>query len=273
MITIFSCPKPFRGDINIIQRNAIRSWTLLDPTPEIIVIGNEEGTVEVSEEFGLCNISEVERNEYGTPLVNSIFAQAERVARYPLMCYVNSDIIFMSDFIPAVKMASKEMPGSLLVGRRLNVDLSQPLDFSKSWEEFLIYLVAKQARAHNHTAMDYFVFSKGLWDKIPPFALGRRMWDNWLVYGIRSKNIPVVDMSEMIKVVHQDHDYDHYPGGIKALWESAEARKNIELAGGYGHAYSLRDTNFRLTKRGVKRNIFIPIVSFYYKMIYQYIVS
>lgn len=273
MITIFSCPKPFRGNINTIQRNAIKSWTLLRPTPEIILIGDEDGTAGISKEFGIDHISEVEQNEFGTPLVNDIFAKAEKLANNRLMCYVNADIIFMSDFIPAVKMASKKMPGFLLVGRRLNVDLSQPLDFSKNWEEFLIHLVAKQGKAHNHTAMDYFVFSKGLWDKIPPFALGRRMWDNWLVYGIRSKNIPVVDMSEMINVVHQEHDYDHYPGGLKALWESEEARKNIELAGGYGHAYSLRDTNFRLTRNGLKRNIFIPIVSYYYKIIYQYIVS
>jgi len=273
MITIFSCPKPFRGHIDTIQRNAIRSWTVLKPTPEIILIGDEYGSAEICNEFGIYHINEVERNEFGTPLVNDLFGKAEKVASNSLMCYVNTDIIFMSDFIPAVRMASKEKPGSLLVGRRLNVDLSQRLDFSKNWETFLEYLVAKQGKAHNHTAMDYFVFSKGLWDKIPPFALGRTMWDNWLVYGIRSKNIPVVDMSEMTKVVHQEHDYDHYPGGIKALWEGEEARENIELAGGYGHAYSLRDATYRLTRKGLKRKIFIPIVSYYYKIIYQYIVS
>jgi hypothetical protein len=273
MITIFSCPKPFRGHINIIQRNAIRSWTLLQPAPEIILIGSEEGTAEVSKEFGLYNKNEVDRNECGTPLVNSVFAEAEKVARYPLMCYVNTDIIFMSDFLPAVERVLKEKPGSLLVGRRLNVDLRQPLDCSKNWEEFLINLLAKQGKPNYHTAMDYFVFSKGLWDKIPPFALGRTMWDNWLVYGIRAQNIPVVDLSEVTTVVHQEHDYDHYPGGIKALWEGKEAKKNIELAGGYGHAYSLRDTTHRLTKKGLKRKIFMPIVSYYYKIIYQYISS
>lgn len=64
MLTIFSCPKPFRGHINIIQRNAIRSWTLLQARPEIILIGNEEGTAEVCKEFGLRHIPDVERNEY-----------------------------------------------------------------------------------------------------------------------------------------------------------------------------------------------------------------
>ena len=42
MLTIFSCPKPFRGHFGMIQRNAIRSWTLLKPTPDVILIGDEK---------------------------------------------------------------------------------------------------------------------------------------------------------------------------------------------------------------------------------------
>ncbi len=31
MITIFAIPKPFKGHIDVIQRNAIQSWTKLSP--------------------------------------------------------------------------------------------------------------------------------------------------------------------------------------------------------------------------------------------------
>jgi len=45
MLTLFALPKPFRGRNGIIQQNAIRSWTLLEPTPEIILFGDEFGTI------------------------------------------------------------------------------------------------------------------------------------------------------------------------------------------------------------------------------------
>lgn len=56
-LTIFAVPKPFRGQIGIIQRNAIQSWTKLKLRPEIILLGNDEGTQEIAREFGLCPFS------------------------------------------------------------------------------------------------------------------------------------------------------------------------------------------------------------------------
>ncbi len=53
MLTIFSCHKAFHGHFNTIQRNAIKSWTLLRPKPEIFLIGDDEGTAEVCRESDL----------------------------------------------------------------------------------------------------------------------------------------------------------------------------------------------------------------------------
>ena len=59
MLTIFATPKPFRGHIAVIQRNAIRSWTLLRPACEIILMGNDEGTAEIAAEFGVRHVPEI----------------------------------------------------------------------------------------------------------------------------------------------------------------------------------------------------------------------
>jgi hypothetical protein len=37
MLTLFTTPKAFSRHINVIQRNALRSWKLLDPDAEVIV--------------------------------------------------------------------------------------------------------------------------------------------------------------------------------------------------------------------------------------------
>lgn len=91
MLTLFAIPKSFHGHIGIIQRNAIQSWLHLRPSCEIILLGDDKGTAETAAEFKLRYLSSVVRSQYGTPLVNSVFAEAEKLASYPLMCYVNAD--------------------------------------------------------------------------------------------------------------------------------------------------------------------------------------
>jgi hypothetical protein len=95
MLTIFAVPKPFHDHIEVIQRNAIRSWTSLRPACEVILMGNEEGTAEVAAEFGVRHVPAVARNTFGTPLVSDLFQQAQQLSGRNLFCYVNSDIVLM----------------------------------------------------------------------------------------------------------------------------------------------------------------------------------
>jgi len=107
MITLFECSKPFRWDNAIIQMNAIKSWTLLQPRPEINLMGDDEGVADVCDEFQLIHIAGIKKNEYGTPLVNSVFQIGQERANFPIVCYVNCDILLMSDFYQTGKIVSK----------------------------------------------------------------------------------------------------------------------------------------------------------------------
>ena len=46
MLTLFTTPKPFRGIFATIQRNALRSWTLLRPACDVLLFGNEDGIIQ-----------------------------------------------------------------------------------------------------------------------------------------------------------------------------------------------------------------------------------
>ncbi len=269
MLTLFSCPKPFRGHIDIIQRNAIRSWTKLISKPEIILLGDEEGTTEVAKELNIRQIPNVTCNEFGTPLVNSLFEEAEKAATYGRMCYINADIILMNDFMHAIQRVALGKPQSLMVGQRWNLDLREPLDFGTNWEERLVTQVVREGKLYPHFAIDYFVFPKGIWGEIPPFAIGRPAWDNWILYRARSQNIPIIDLTEAVIVVHQNHDYSHHPQGWMGAMKGEESKQNIKLAGEIGHVYSLLDAQYRLTRKGVERRI-TPYHSPYY--LYQLLV-
>ena len=252
MLTIFGIPKAFEGHFEVIQRNAVRSWTLLSPHCQILLFGDEKGTAEVAAEFGLRHIPIVGRNEFGTPLLNSIFGQAEKDATQPTLCFVNSDIILMSDFFVAIQRVIAERDRFLLVGRRWTLDVREPLHFENNWEVELRARVKAHGHLDNNTAIDYFVFRRGLWGEIPPFAVGRPIYDNWLVSQANHRRVPVIDLTEAVTVVHQDHPRAH-PGGVDGLRKAPEGQRNLALAGGYTHLHTIWDAKYKLTSRGLRR--------------------
>jgi hypothetical protein len=232
---------------------------LLAPECEVILFGAEEGTAEIAAELGVRHFPDVLCNEYGTPLVNSAFEIAQNVGRYQLMCYANADIVLMSDMVRAV---SHVQEGSfLLLGRRWNVELSEPMDFSNpAWESALVALLKEKGELYLPSALDYFVFPRGLWTRIPPFAIGRPGWDNWMVYHARSKRVPVIDATQVITAVHQNHDYSHLPKGEEDMRKGVEARRNRELLGGTYYSFNVLDATSVLTPRGLERTINIKLL-------------
>ncbi len=253
MLTLIAVPKPFKGHIGIIQTNAIKSWTLLRPKPEIILMGDEEGTKEIADDLHLRHIPEIEKNEYGTPLYSSIFREAKKAASNDWLCHITSDVILTNDFLKAHQFVRQHLARCLIIGRRWNVDISQLIDFSTDWEEKIKSYVKKNGERQGHTGSDIFMFPKEVYDEIPPFTLGRAIFDNWLFYYTHTKNIPVVDITEQVFIIHQYHDYPSDLGGQKGIYTGVEAKRNLALAGGYPHLFTLRDCDYKLGKDGLTK--------------------
>jgi hypothetical protein len=252
MLTLFAIPKAFCGQINTIQRNAIQSWTLLRPQPEIILLGDDEGTAEVAQEFNLIHIPKVDRNSQGTPLVNSVFEQAQMKGKGEIFAYVNSDIILFSDFMHAVEQVS--FKSFLMAGQRWNLDLDQSIAFKPGWEAKLHDRIMQSAQLEGPQAIDYFVFSRNVYNEIPPFAIGRVCWDNWLLYKALSLNIPLIDATEAVTAIHQNHDYNHHPEGKEGVFLGIEAQQNSQLLGGRDYAFFMLDlANWLLTSEGLEQ--------------------
>jgi hypothetical protein len=223
VVTFFTMPKAFDGHIGIIQRNAIKSWTLLNPRPEIILFGDDPGVKEAAEEFNVRYEPDIERNELGTPLVSSLFEQGQLLASNDVMVYINADIILLPDSVDALDDFIDEFganPNFLGIGERIDIDITEPLDFSGDWDERLRAGVKERGIHHGPTGIDYFIFKRGLYQTIPPFAIGRTAWDNWLVSKALMQAVPVIDMTRRVLAVHQNHVYNH-----KSLDEKAENYK------------------------------------------------
>lgn len=259
MLTLFTTPKPMRGLVAITQRNALASWSKL-PGCETLVFGDDAGAAELAAEVGARHAPRVARNEHGTPLISDLFAQAERLSQRDLLAYVNADIILMSDFLKAVETTLETLrcanaPRFLMVGRRCDVDLDSAWNFgSGNWEDSLRQFAREHGVLHDHWGIDYLVYRRGTWGEIPPFAVGRPAWDNWMIYRAWELGVPIVDATEVVLAVHQNHDYTHVGLHMdrKAVWANAESRRNLKLAGICGkYQFSIFNATHRLTREGL----------------------
>ena len=252
-LTIFSCPKPFRDEhIARIQRNAIGSWLQLRPQVEVILLGDEEGVDDVASDLGAKHIRTVEQNNYGTPLIHSIFDLAQSASTAPFMAYINADILIMPDFLKKTQIVGQRFDKFLVVGSRIDLEMQDEITFDGQWWQELKVQVERAGRLHKPSGSDYFIFPRGLFIEIPSFALGRAGWDNWMLYAGRRERIPVIDASGAILIVHQDHDYAHLPGG-KPHYRHPESNHNVRLAGGSEMIFTLRDTDWRIVNEEIRR--------------------
>ena len=243
LITLFSAPKPFTNPhIAMIQRNAIRSWTLL-PDVEVILLGEETGLAEAAKELGVKHLPNVARNDSGTPLISSMFQLARENSNSELLCIINADMVLMPDFVDAAKQAVKLKDKFVLLSQRWDYDITSPIDFAAGWESGLRESVRKQNRLHRPAGSDFFLFPKSCYQDIPNFIIGRAGWDNWMIYKARSEKWSVIDCTPSVMIVHQNHDYSHLPGG-KPHYEHPDTNENIRLAGGQA---AVRYTNLDST--------------------------
>lgn len=251
MLTIFSIPKPFLGHAAVIQRNAIRSWTRLQPKCEVFLCGNDAGTEQVAAELGVYHLPDIACNEFGTPYLNSAFEQAVAHAHNPILCYVNADIILLNDFVQAVSQI--QFTRFLMAGRRWNIDLAVPWDFDDpDWQSRLREHVLTRGELFRAKGSDYFVFPPdGELENLPSFTVGRPYWDGWFMYHARQLHVPLLDATHAVMAVHQNHDYGHV-SAARRQWRGPEGDRNLELIQARNEIFfNLFDATHLATPKGI----------------------
>jgi hypothetical protein len=249
MITLFTIPKAFRDRAAVHQRNAIASWTRL-PGVEVIVCGDDPGAAEAAAEWGARHLPDIERNERGTPYVSSAFRRVAAIARFETLCYANADIVLTRSLLDAVSTLPRRQ--FLAVSRRINVDLDEPIDFDRAdWEAWLARHLEAHGTRGTDAQIDVFVFRRDeALSDMPPFLVGRPVWDNWMIWRARALGMRVVDMTHMTRAIHQNHDYGHIAGGSGTSWEGPEAEENRRIMGAESRKYTLMDATHVATPIG-----------------------
>ena len=258
MITLFTTPRPFEGLYQIIQTNALKSWSILDPAPERVLVfadREHEGDIAVDfvESLGFEVLPILQRSPHGVPLLSDLFPRAQEVAGGGIACYVNADILLQNDLVPALEKCSKLVrgaaerdgwehsnSGALMVARRWNVQVLDYMDFSEGWEGEIGEKVDSQGSLMAKCAMDLFAWYGTVWKEFKPFAIGRFRWDNWLVGMARHAGVPVIDVSHVIRLTHQAHS--------TVQWLDPDAQTNFGIAGKFG---GLEYSTYTMTEEGL----------------------
>jgi hypothetical protein len=257
MITLFTTTKPFTGNVALTQRNTVACWRRLVPECEVLLIGEEEGSAAVAREFGARLIPEVERSEFGTPLLRSLFAVAEANATRPLLLYANADILFTNRLTRAARALAGRRRPYLLFGRRRDTEFTEPFDFSApDWDARLEAYAREHGKPAIKSALDYFLFPRGAWGgaaglaEFPRIVIGRPPWDNWIVFWALARRMDVINGSDFVLAVHQQHDYGHHRGGKQGVYAGAEAKRNFELCSYERYLYGTPDATHRIRPDG-----------------------
>jgi hypothetical protein len=256
MLTLISVVKPFKGEIEVIQRNAVCSWKAAFPGCQIILFGTDFSIRKVATNLEVEFKQVIFLSPLGAPLLNHIFEQAHRCATYEVCCFVNADIIFTASS-PAIHQLPKPF---LIIGRTYDALIKNAIDFGdQQWKKKL----PKLASSRGPFALDYFFYSPGVFLDLPPFRVGRARYDNWLIYRAIQGGTSIIDGTKILGAIHQSHDYSHLAGGRSEAYRGVDAKYNEELAGWWCRFYlhSVYDSQFAWTESGLhKRQRYINVL-------------
>jgi hypothetical protein len=266
MVTLFSIPKGFAGHIKTIQDNAVGSWKRLGASCDIVLFGDDPGVADAAVRHGVRYEPSIARNRYGTPLLSDAFRSMNILARHSIVAFVNADIILLEDFLPAIDAIVRNYERFLVIASRFNCRADHPLSFASGWDAEL----RRRARTENNmypaAGSDIFVFPRGLLQNIPPFAIGRGYWDNWLMREARKVRAELIDATAAVTTVHQIHSYSTVVGVVGEtstdthVYETDEGQNNLKLAGGRNRLYTAFDATKVMDEGGRLHSSWSPLL-------------
>jgi hypothetical protein len=111
------------------------------------------------------------------------------------------------------------------VGQRTDIDQEVPLAFADGWQAAIVERAEREGELKPRNWIDWFLFTRGLFAELPPFAIGRPGYDPWLIWKAAELGADVVDATAAVPAVHQRHDYRHV-GTREAVFTGSEAKRN-----------------------------------------------
>jgi hypothetical protein len=240
-IVFVTIPRSFKEPYLISQLNTLNAIKKYNSNAEIILYSDDPGVYEFAKSNDCIAPKVVEKSE-GLPLVNCALKFSRDLYPDSYLCFINSDIMVMDDLIPIITYVknTKSRDSFVLTSyrREANIDVvlsDNDMNELKSDSELI---------KGRHYALDIFILHANLIQKIdmPNYKVGRVGWDSWVAGKVRKLNLSFVDISKIVRIIHQDHPQVHDKTGWDTLWDDWSSH-------GISNFGSLIDCNYILKSR------------------------
>jgi hypothetical protein len=207
----FTTAKAFAGHTAVIQRNALRSWLETSPDAEVLLFGDDAGAAEAAQELNIRHIPIGKRVPEDPKPLRVLFCEAQRMAKHDVLCCAYCDIVLTRDLLHAINVVEMIRNEFLMLGRRWNIDQNEPIAMvNQVWDQDFRMRARTQGKQLSGDWIDYFVFRKGLYKELPDLVIGRVFWDQWLVWKARASEAALLDATDAVTAIHQNHDYGYH---------------------------------------------------------------
>ncbi|KAH3771657.1 hypothetical protein DPMN_172984 [Dreissena polymorpha] len=130
--------------------------------------------------------------------------------------FSNGDILFTDTLIRTLAHMIHSTTGNLskpvlIVGQRTNVE-NVTFEEGLHWEN-ITRISKRRGKLFGGWAEDYFITTPSYsWNKVAEVVIGRRAYDNWLVYNARKMKYTVIDATDTLVAVHQTTKAGNFEG-------------------------------------------------------------
>lgn len=190
------------------------------------------GVKEFCSEIGARHQPKLMTNSFLSPRLDSLFERAASDSTTEITCFVAADTILPTNFSAKLQKLFDQSQNLLVVGKPNQLPqsyhrmLKQRGKYSISNDEFA--LMTRETTLL--TRSRFYAFSKGIWGYLPPLALGSVHWSNFLVINGLLNCPDVVDATQFIPSLHQEHNYTHSLWGTyERLYSSIESRLDATM--------------------------------------------
>ena len=213
LLTLFTT---WRDNADKHLNNTVLNWMSLSPTVIPVIFTNDTSVADECSKNGFEVMPISVSAADGIPVLKFMYRDVMRRYNSTFYAYSNSDILFtdtLTDTLLQIMFNTTidlSKP-TLVVGQRTNVD-SVTLTEAGNW--YNITVTAKtRGKLFTGWAEYYFITPRAYpWRDIAKVVIGRRAYDNWLVYYSRKLNYTVIDATKTILAVHQTTKAGNHEG-------------------------------------------------------------
>ena len=194
------------SDKYLVHNLTVRNWLSLSPFVIPVIFTNESDVADECRRMGWEVFPVRVAAADGIPVLKYMFQDVMEAFNTTFYAYSNGDILYTDGLIDTlVALVNSHIDIQtpvMLVGKRTNVD--NVTESEGSSYENLTAIAKSRGKLFTGYAEDYFITPRVYpWKDIAEVVIGRRAYDNWLVYYARKQKQVVIDATSTLLAVHQ----------------------------------------------------------------------